>query len=86
MLRSPGFRVAASLQDIVKLYNRFIAYLIFEIHFNTWCYYLKIDFEDFLKLWPFCLGHISLGKADMVMESVVDAAAERTDALQQEKF
>ena len=36
-----------SLQDFGKLYKRLIAYLIFEIDFNTQCYCLKIDFEDF---------------------------------------
>ena len=44
------------LQDFDKLYDRSIAYLIFEINFNTRCYYLKIYLEDFLKSWPFLLA------------------------------
>ena len=49
MLRSPGLHITAFLQDFDKLYNRLIAYLIFEIHFNTRCYYLKMYLEDFSK-------------------------------------
>ena len=35
------------LQDFGKLYDKLIAYLIFEIDFNTLWNYLKIDLEDF---------------------------------------
>lgn len=35
------------LQDFDKLYDRLIAYLIFEIGFDTKFYYSKIDLEDF---------------------------------------
>ena len=41
------------LQDFDKLYDRLFACLIFDIHFNTGCYYLDMYFEDFLKMWPF---------------------------------
>ena len=66
MLRSPGLNIAASLQDIDKLYNRLIACIIFEIHLNTRFYYLKTYFEDFLKLWPFCfcLSTSTLSESD----------------------
>ena len=45
-----SLHIRPSLQDFDKLYDRLIAYLIFEIHFNTRCYYLKIDFEDFYQI------------------------------------
>ena len=56
-----SLHIRPSLQYFDKLYDRLIAYLIFEIHFNTRCYYLKIYLEDFLKYWPFWkspAGHV----------------------------
>ena len=42
--------IRPSLQDIDKLYDRLIPYLIFEIHFNIRCYYLKMYLEDFFEI------------------------------------
>ena len=49
-----------SLRDIDKICNKFIAYLILEIYFNTRFYYLKMYFEDFLKSWPFFCSHLKV--------------------------
>ena len=42
--------IRASLQNFDKLYDRLIAYLIFEIDINTWRNYLKIQLENFNQI------------------------------------